>query len=111
MSVYAVFGIAFAVAGLAWLFAAKSPGTARRLWKPGDTALTIFRLAIGALTVYVLLTAGGFVFFLGLVAAFFGGLHLYFTRPDESLPRAGLPGPIRWFMRGMNTIERLLFGT
>lgn len=110
-SVYVVVAIAFGVAGVAWLFAAARPGTARKLWKPGDTVLTIFRLSLGAVTVYVLLTAGGLVFFVGLAAVFFGGLHLYFTRPDKDLPRIGIPGPIRAFMGIMSSIERMLFGT
>lgn len=111
MSVYTVLAIAFGVAGVAWLVAAARPGTARKLWKPGDTALMIFRLLLGAATIYVLLTAGGIAFGLGLVAAFFGGLHLYFTRPDRDLPRVGMPGPIRAFMKIMSSIERMLFRT
>jgi FtsH-binding integral membrane protein len=106
---YEVFLIAFGVAGVAWLFAARNPRAARALWAPGDRLLLVFRLAIGGLTIYVLLTAGGIAWFLGLAAAFFGGLHLYFRRPDEDLG-FGTPFFIRPFAKLMNRLERLLFG-
>lgn len=108
--VYATIAIAFGVAGLAWLAAASRPGTFRKIWKPGDTALMIGRLLIGTMTVYVLLTAGGIAWWFGLAAAAFGGLHLFYTRPDKELPRFGLPGPLRWFMGLMNRLERMLIG-
>lgn len=107
---YEIFLIAFGVAGLAWIFASSWTGAARKIWSPTDTALTIGRLTIGTLTVYVLLTAGGIAAILGVVAAFFGGLHLFFTRPDEELPRFGLPGPIRFFTGIMDRLEKLLIG-
>jgi hypothetical protein len=110
MTMYEIFAAAFGVAGLAWIFASSSTSTARKMWKPGDTALMIGRLLIGLLTIYVLLTAGGIAVVLGLLAAFFGGLHLYFTRPDEDLPRFGTPAPIRWFSSVMDRLERLLVG-
>lgn len=110
MPPYGVFLIAFGVAGLAWLFAGWSPSTARKLWSPVNSGMTAFRLGVGALTLYVLLTAGGIAAILGLVAAFFAGLHLYYTRPDRDLPHFGIPGPFRWFMSLMDRIERLLIG-
>lgn len=99
---YEILLIAFGVAGLAWLFASSRTGTARKLWSPGDTALTIARLTIGTLTVYVLLTAGGIAGILGIIAAFFGGLHLYFTRPDKDL---GISTP-----RPLKRLNKLLTG-
>jgi len=106
---YEIALIAFGVAGVAWLFAARNPKAARALWAPGDKLLLAFRLALGIVTVWVLLTAGGFAWFLGVAAAFFGGLHLYFRRPDRDL---GLetPGVLRPVTGVFRRLERLLVG-
>lgn len=101
--------IAFGVAGIAWLFAGSRTSTARTLWSPGDKVLTIFRLLLGTLTVYVLLSAGGFARILGLIGAFFGGLHLYFTRPDNDLGWA-TPWPIKAVTYPFSKLEKLLIG-
>lgn len=106
---YELILIAVGVMGLAWLFASSRTSTARTIWSPGDKALTVFRLILGGLTVYVLLTAGGIATILGLLAAFFGGLHLYFTRPDEDLG-VGMPRPLRWVGNKLGRLERLLVG-
>lgn len=104
---YEIILIAIGVFGLAWLFASSRESTARKLWKPGDTALMVGRLIIGGLTVYVLLSAGGIAFFIGVLAAFFGGLHLYFTRPDRDVPQWG---PIGWLTSLPTRMKRALVG-
>lgn len=105
---YEIILIAIGVAGLAWLFASSRESTARTLWRPGDQALMVFRLLIGGLTIYVLLTAGGIATVLGVIAAFFAGLHLYFSRPEDDVGRLGFP--LRWFSATMSKIEGLLVG-
>lgn len=108
--VYALIGIAIGVAGLAFLFASQRPGLARKIWTPGNQAFTAFRYGIALLTLYVLLTAGGIAFWLGLAGAAFAGIHLYFTKKGES-GDGSMPAVLRPFAAVWRSISGMLFGT
>jgi hypothetical protein len=109
---YALIFILIGVAGLTWVFAATYTDTASSINEIVSRFSGAIRVGIALLTLYVMLTAGGIVFALGLGVFAAGILQLYFNRDGDSAAhtRDYLPSPIRWTSRRLNSAKKMLLG-
>lgn len=114
MSAIGVILLAFGVFGITWLFASNYTGAARAVWSPVAKLSLAFRIIIGTLSIWVMLSAGGIARIFGLIALVFAALHSFFTRPDQDLGmynRDMVPRPFRWILGKIASLEKMLFRT
>lgn len=114
MSSIGVILLAVGVFGLTWLFASNYTGAAKAVWSPIAKLSLAFRIIIGGLSIWVMLTAGGIARLFGLIALVFAALHSYFTRPDQDLGMYNsemIPRPFRWLLGKITALEKMLFRT